>query len=97
MNPDLDRAGQNITGPKLESLHVPYQRIWYDFNVADGVYTPGELHRAGKVVRPRGLVQYYSLQWPALEAGVLNLAIRSATMSCYAPQYGSLDESTAMD
>jgi hypothetical protein len=66
---DLDRAGQPIAALKRVSLRVCYQRLWYDFNIADGAYTPQELHRAGKVVRPWGPLQYYTLQWPVLEAG----------------------------
>jgi hypothetical protein len=58
---DLDRAGKHITALKPVDLRVSYQRIWYDFNVADGAYTPQELQRAGKVVKPWGPVQYYTL------------------------------------
>jgi hypothetical protein len=58
---DLDRAGKNIAALKPVDLRVSYQRIWYDFNVADGAYTPQELQRAGKVVKPWGPVQYYTL------------------------------------
>ena len=58
---DLDRAGKQSVALRLVSLPVPYQRIWYDFDVPDGAYTPGELRRAGKVVRPWGPVQHYPL------------------------------------
>jgi hypothetical protein len=66
----LDRAREDIAVLKPVSLRVCYQRIWYDYKVADGAYTPGELHRAGKVVRPWGPVQYYTLLWRALEGGL---------------------------
>jgi hypothetical protein len=42
---------------------VPYQRIWFDFDVPDGSYTPEELQRANKVVK-RGALQSYTLRWP---------------------------------
>jgi hypothetical protein len=59
---DLDPAGKQSVVLRLVSLPVPYQPIWYDFDVPDGAYTPGELRRAGKVVRPWGPVQHYP--WP---------------------------------
>jgi hypothetical protein len=54
---DLGRAGKPIAALQVGSLRVSYQRIWYDFDVADGTYTPGELRRAKKVVRPWGPVR----------------------------------------
>ena len=54
---DLDRTGKVLAGLPLVGLRVSYQRIWYDFNVADGAYTPAELRRARKVVKPWGPVQ----------------------------------------
>jgi hypothetical protein len=83
---DLDRAGKPIAALQLGSLTVPYQRIWYDFGVADGAYTPGELRRAKKVVRPWGPVTYYTLQWPALEAGAFNPPLRSSPENGLAPR-----------
>jgi len=88
----LDRTGEHMATLKLVSLHVPYQPIWYDFNVADGAYTPQELHRAGKVVKPGGRVQHYTLQWPAVDAGLLNPSLRSATMDGHALQRVNIDE-----
>jgi hypothetical protein len=58
---DLDLAGTQSVVLRLVSLPVPYQPIWYDFDVPDGAYTPGELRRARKVVQPRGPVQHYPL------------------------------------
>jgi hypothetical protein len=43
------------------TLRIPYQQIWYDFDVRDGEYTPEQLQRACKVVKPWGPVRFYSL------------------------------------
>jgi hypothetical protein len=58
---ELDRAGKQSAALRLGRLPVPYQRIWYDFDVRDGAYTPKQLRRAGKVVKPWGPVQHYLL------------------------------------
>jgi hypothetical protein len=47
-----------------ETLRIPYQRIWYDFAVADGTYTPEQLRAAVLVVKPWGSVQFPPLTWP---------------------------------
>jgi hypothetical protein len=50
----------------LEALHqaaaqsrvrIPYQRVWYDFDVPDGAYTPEMLREARKVVKPWGPIR----------------------------------------
>jgi hypothetical protein len=58
---ELDRAGKQSAALRLGRLPVPYQPIWYDFDVLVGAYTPKQLRRAGKVVRPWGPVQHYLL------------------------------------
>jgi hypothetical protein len=58
---DLDPAGQQSAVLTFGSLPVPYQPIWYDYDVPDGAYTPGELRRARKVAKPWGSVRHYPL------------------------------------
>jgi hypothetical protein len=44
-----------------EVIHVNYQRIFYDWDLADGIYTPEQLRKAKMGVKPRGPVQSYTL------------------------------------
>jgi hypothetical protein len=84
--PEFDRAGELIATSNLVNLRVAYQRVWYDFNVPTGTYTPAQLRRAGKVAKPWGTEQHYILRLAPSEAGPLNPPIMSATMSCCVPQ-----------
>jgi hypothetical protein len=38
------------------TLRIPYKRIWFDFAIADGTYTPTKLRAAALVVKPWGSV-----------------------------------------
>ena len=42
-------------------LRIAYQPVYVDFDVPDGEYTPEELQRARKRLRPDGPVRYYRL------------------------------------
>jgi hypothetical protein len=42
---------------------VEYQPIFFDFAVADGSYTPAQLHKAGFTVKPWGQVRTYTVRW----------------------------------
>jgi hypothetical protein len=42
-------------------IHVSYQRIFYDWALADGGYTPEQLRKAKMVVKPWGPVQSYTI------------------------------------
>jgi hypothetical protein len=42
---------------------VTYQRIWFDYDLRDGTYTPAELQQAKLLVK-RGPVLRYRLGWP---------------------------------
>jgi hypothetical protein len=46
------------------TLRIPYQRVWYDFDVRDGEYPPEQLQRARMVVKPWGPVRFYALAEP---------------------------------
>ena len=46
-----------------EAIIVAYQRIWFDYDLRDGTYTPAELQQAKLLVK-RGPVLRYRLQWP---------------------------------
>lgn len=48
-----------VEAPEL--IHVSYQRIFYDWAIADGTYTPEQLRKAKMVVKPWGPVQSYTL------------------------------------
>jgi hypothetical protein len=43
-----------------EVIHISYQRIFYDWNIADGTYTPEQLRKAKMIVKPWGPVQTYA-------------------------------------
>jgi hypothetical protein len=47
--------------PQAEVIKVPYQRIFSDWDLADGTYTPEQLRKAKMVVKPWGPVQSYTL------------------------------------
>jgi hypothetical protein len=47
--------------PQAEVVKVPYQRVFYDWDFADGTYTPEQLRQAKMVVKPWGPVQSYRL------------------------------------
>jgi len=42
-------------------VEILYQRIWFDYALRDGTYTPEELRQAKKVVKPWGPVRSYRL------------------------------------
>jgi hypothetical protein len=44
-----------------EVLTVPYQRIWFDYDIPDRTYTPEQLRKARKWVYPWGKVACYLL------------------------------------
>jgi hypothetical protein len=44
-----------------EIIHIRYQRIFYDWDLPDGTYTPEQLRKANLVVKPWGSVQSYTL------------------------------------
>jgi hypothetical protein len=46
-----------------EVVTVTYQKLSYDWAIADGTYTPEQLRRARKVVKP-GPELWYRLRWP---------------------------------
>jgi hypothetical protein len=46
-----------------EAIIVAYQRIWFDYDLRDGTYTPAELQEAKLLVK-RGPVLRYRLRWP---------------------------------
>ena len=48
-----------VEAPEL--IHVTYQRIYYDWDLADGTYTPEQLRKAKMGVKPWGPVQSYTL------------------------------------
>lgn len=47
----------------MPMLTIPYTLIWFDFPLADGTYTPRQLHQAGLKVY-HGEEQTYQLRWP---------------------------------
>jgi hypothetical protein len=47
-----------VEAPEL--IHISYQRIFYDWDLADGTYTPEQLRKAKMVVKPWGSVQTYA-------------------------------------
>jgi hypothetical protein len=49
--------------PSTEVIPVAYQKISYDWVIADGTYTPEQLRRARKVAKP-GPELRYRLCWP---------------------------------
>jgi hypothetical protein len=52
-------ASNPLTAPEV--IHVSYQRIFYDWELPDGTYTPEQLRKANLVVKPWGPVQSYTL------------------------------------
>jgi hypothetical protein len=48
-----------LTDPEV--IHVSYQRIFYDWELPDGTYTPEQLRKANLGVKPWGPVQSYTL------------------------------------
>jgi hypothetical protein len=57
------RAQTDESGDSPEIIMVTYQRIWFDYNLRDGSYTPAELQEAKLLVKP-GAVLRYRLRWP---------------------------------
>jgi hypothetical protein len=45
-----------------EIIRVPYQAIWYDYDLRDGVYSSEQLRQARKILK-RGPVRHYLLRW----------------------------------
>jgi hypothetical protein len=45
-----------------EVIDVSYQRISYDWDLADGAYTPEQLRKAKMSVKPWGAVQSFRLR-----------------------------------
>jgi hypothetical protein len=62
---DLSQEVTLATAPQepREVVTVMYQKIFYDWAIADGTYTPEELRRAPKVVKP-GPELWYRMCWP---------------------------------
>jgi hypothetical protein len=58
--PETPRAQTDEPGDLLEII---YQRIWFDYDLRDGTYTPDELQHARLLVK-QGAVLRYRLQWP---------------------------------
>ena len=52
-----------VMASRPEAIRVPYQAIWYDYDLRDGVYTPVQLQRARKRIKS-GPVRHYLLRWP---------------------------------
>ena len=46
-----------------EAIIIAYQRIWFDYDLRDGTYTPDELQHAKLLVKG-GPVLRYRLHWP---------------------------------
>jgi hypothetical protein len=46
-----------------EAIIVAYQRIWFDYDLRDGTYTPADLQHAKLLVK-QGPVLRYRLHWP---------------------------------
>jgi hypothetical protein len=44
-----------------EVIHVRYQRIYFDWDLPDGTYTPEQLRKAQLVVNPWGGVLMYAM------------------------------------
>jgi hypothetical protein len=49
------------TQPPAKVISIPYQRISFDWSVADGNYTPEQLRKAKLLVKPWGPVQTYAM------------------------------------
>jgi len=49
--------------PSTEVVTVAYQKISYDWAIADGTYTPQQLRKAKVVVKAWGTEQTYPLTW----------------------------------
>jgi len=47
--------------PQVEVVKVPFQSIFYDWDLADGTYTPEQLRKAKLRVKPWEPVQQYTL------------------------------------
>jgi len=56
-----EESFHSLRGADPETIQVPYQRLWINYDVADGTYTPAQLRRARKRVRPWGGVLSYRL------------------------------------
>jgi hypothetical protein len=50
------------SGEDFQNLAVPYQRIWFDWDVPDGEYTPEQLRQAKKRVHRWGGVRRYTIR-----------------------------------
>ena len=50
-------------GNTQEEIRVSYQRIYFDWNLADGTYTPEQLRKTKLVVKPWGEMRTYPLVW----------------------------------
>jgi hypothetical protein len=61
--PETSRAQTDEPGDSPEIIIVTYQRIWFDYDLRDGSYTPAELQEAKLLVKP-GAVLRYRLRWP---------------------------------
>ena len=53
-----------------EIIRVSYQRIFYDWDLADGSYSPEQLRKAKLVVKPWGPVQTYTLDGAVRAVGI---------------------------
>jgi hypothetical protein len=60
---EIPRAKTDEPADSPEIITVTYQRIWFDYDLRDGSYTPAELQEAKLLVKP-GAVSRYRLRWP---------------------------------
>jgi hypothetical protein len=56
------------------TIIVTYQRIWFDYDLRDGTYTPAELQQAKLLVK-RGPVLRYRLRWPGGTPQPIDVAV----------------------
>jgi hypothetical protein len=61
--PETPRTQTGEPHDSPEIIMVTYQRIWFDYDLRDGTYTPAELQQAKLLVK-RGAVLRYRLRWP---------------------------------
>jgi hypothetical protein len=61
--PETPHTRTDEPGDSPEIIMVTYQRIWFDYDLRDGSYTPAELQQAKLLVKS-GAVLRYRLRWP---------------------------------
>jgi hypothetical protein len=67
-----------VEAPEL--IRVSYQRIFYDWDLADGTYTPEQLRKARVVVRPWGPLRQYTLKPWALRQPTAQMPQKEETV-----------------